>query len=137
MPEVDRYCAAGRSGSLIGHRFYRYGILGPMPAAAYGVLAVFTAMSIAAGVVSSWTTGPRRRWAPVLPTLAAFGTLYVVGHGLGMSLGPQVRLFGFEVSLLFDTAVAVSAAFVAAGLQAVAARLLQAQKRSASGDRLA
>jgi hypothetical protein len=108
-----------------------------MPAAAYGLLAVFTGVSLVAGMLSARVVGPRRPWAPVVPVLAAFASLYLVGHRLAVSVGPQVRLFGFDVSLPFDAAIAVVASFAAATLQAVAARLLQPQKRGTGGNRLA
>lgn len=88
-----------------------------MPAAAYGVLAVFTAASIAAGLVAWWLVGPRTPWAIILPIAATFAALYVSGHRLGLRLGPVVDLFGFDVALVFDLSLAMVVALAAALLQ--------------------
>jgi hypothetical protein len=108
-----------------------------MPLAAYGLLAVFTAMALAAGMLSARVVGPRRPWTPIVPVVAAFASLYLVGHRLAVSVGPQVRLFGFDVSLPFDAATALVASFAAATLQALAARLFEPQERGTGGNRLA
>jgi len=108
-----------------------------MPAAAYPLLALFAAVSLLAGIVGAWVAGPRRPWAAILPALAAFGALYLVGHRLALSIGPQVRLLGFELSLVFDAAVAVGASLATAAVQAVGLRLLQADQRGTGRDRLA
>jgi hypothetical protein len=71
------------------------------------------------------------------PTLAAFGALYVVGHQSGLRAGPEVEIFGWQVSLAFDVAVAVATALVVAVLQRVGLRLFEAQQRGARGDGLA
>jgi hypothetical protein len=91
-----------------------------MPAAAYGVLAVFTAASIAAGLLAWWLVGPRSPWAILLPIAATFGALYLSGHRLGLRIGPVVDLFGFDVALAFDLSLAVVVAFAAAFLQRLA-----------------
>jgi hypothetical protein len=88
-----------------------------MPAAAYGVLAVFTAASIAAGLLAWWLVGPRTPWAVILPIAATFGALYLSGHRLGLRVGPVMELFGFDVALAFDLSLAVVVAFAAALLQ--------------------
>jgi hypothetical protein len=91
-----------------------------MPAAAYGVLAVFTAASIVAGLVAWWLIGPRTAWAAILPIAATFGALYVSGHRLGLRVGPVMQLFGFDVALLFDLSLAVVVALAVALLQRLA-----------------
>ena len=88
-----------------------------MPAAAVALLVFFIGVSVAVGAAVAYAVGPRRPLVVVLPILAAFGALYVVGHRLGLSVGPQVTLFGFEVSLVWDLVVAVLAAAVTAVIQ--------------------
>ena len=66
--------------------------------------------------------GPTRRAAYVLPVLAGFGAFYLIGHKLGLSVGPEIGLFGFQVALLGDVAIGFAAALVVALLQAAVAR---------------
>jgi hypothetical protein len=87
-----------------------------VPAAAFGVLAVFTTAAIAAGLLAWWLLGTRMPLGPLLPILAAFGALYVSGHRLHLELGPTTELFGFQVALLFDLALALVVAFGVAAL---------------------
>lgn len=108
-----------------------------MPASAYSLLATFVVISVAAGALATWAIGPRHPWAAVLPALAAFGSLYLVGHRLVLAIGPEVNLFGWQVSLPFDVAVALAAAVIAAALQRLGLRLLQPQERNAGRDGLA
>ena len=54
--------------------------------------------------------------------LAAFGAFYLIGHKLGLSVGPEVGLFGFQVALLGDLAIGFAAALVVALLQAAVVR---------------
>lgn len=108
-----------------------------MPAAAYALVTLFAVISALAGLLAGRTVGPPRPWTPILPALAAFGALYLVGHRLVLRVGPTIEIFGWPVSLAFDVAVAIGSAFVAAFLQLGAARLLQAQQRGAGRDRLA
>jgi len=88
-----------------------------MPAAAFGILLFFIAAAIVIGAAATWLIGPRRPLAVVVPVLAAFGALYVVGHRSGLAVGPTVDLFGFQVNLLFDLAVASLFAGIAAKAQ--------------------
>lgn len=108
-----------------------------MPASAYALLAVFTAISIAVGWAAAWLTGPRRPWSAVLPSLAAFGALYLVGHRWVLRIGPEVGLFGWQVNLLFEVAAALAAALAAAAMQRLGLRLLQSEQRRAGRDSLA
>jgi len=87
-----------------------------MPAAAFGVLAVFTAAAIAAGLIAWWLLGSRLPLGPLLPIVAAFLALYVAGHRLQIELGPSTQLFGFQVSLLFDLVLALAVAFAVAAI---------------------
>ena len=52
----------------------------------------------------------------------AFGAFYLIGHKLGLSVGPEIGLFGFQVALLGDVAIGFAAALVVALLQAAVAR---------------
>ncbi len=108
-----------------------------MPASAYGLVTLFTIISVGSGWLAARTVGPRRPWAALLPALAAFGALYLVGHRSGIRIGPEVEIFGWQVSLAFDVAVAVATALAAATLQRFGLRLFQAQQRGARGDGLA
>ena len=108
-----------------------------MPPAAYAIVGLFAVLSAMCGAIAAAALGPRLAWAGVVPALAAFGALYLVGHRLALSIGPEVGLFGFRISLLFDATVALGVAFVAAGAQAGVLRLFQAKERSARRDGLA
>lgn len=88
-----------------------------MPAAAFQLFLFFTVAAVIIGIVVTWVIGPRRPLAFVIPVLASFGALYLVGHRGGLAVGPTVELFGFQVNLLFDLAVAVLGAAIAAKAQ--------------------
>ena len=79
-----------------------------MPPAAYALVTLFVACSVVAGIVAvrlaARVGGPTRRAAYVLPVLAGFGTFYLIGHKHGLSVGPEISLFGFQVALLGDMA---------------------------------
>lgn len=85
-----------------------------MPPAAYALIALFAAVSLISGMVAARIVGPRRPWAVVLPALAAFGVLYLVGHRFVIGFGPEVPLFGFQVAIVSDVAFALAAAFAVA-----------------------
>lgn len=85
-----------------------------MPAEAYALVATFAALSVLVGAGAAWLVGPRRLAAIILPTLAAFGALYLVGHRLGWAFGPEIELYGFSVAIVSDLAFAVAAAALAA-----------------------
>jgi hypothetical protein len=101
-----------------------------MTSAAYALIGLFAVISTASGLLASRLIGPWRWWAPLLPILASFGSLYLVGHRLGWSAGPEVPMFGFRVSLPFDVAVALGVALATAAAQAGAFRLVQPQQGS-------
>jgi hypothetical protein len=104
-----------------------------MPPQAYALVTLFTICSVIVGVLAVWlvrrTGGPRRRVAYVPPIIAAFGAFYLIGHRLGISVGPEIGLFGFQVALLGDLAIGFLAAFGVASLQAAFTRTRQ--RRSA------
>ena len=108
-----------------------------MPASAYALLGVFTALSALAGWLAAWTVGPRRWWAGIGPAVAAFAALYLVGHRIVLRIGPQVDLFGWEVSLPFDVGVALASALAGALVQRLGLQLLEPEERSARRDGLA
>jgi hypothetical protein len=97
-----------------------------MPPQAYALVTLFTICSIIVGVLAVWLVGriggPRRRLAYVLPIIAAFGAFYLIGHRLGISVGPEIELFGFQVALLGDLSIGFLAALATALLQAVFTR---------------
>src|SRR3954451_21780010 len=98
-----------------------------MPPQAYGLVTLFVLSSIVLGwaavrLVARSLGARHRRGAYVLPILAAFGAFYLIGHRLGVSVGPEVSLFGFQVALLGDLALGFAAALLVAGVQALALR---------------
>jgi hypothetical protein len=95
-----------------------------MPIKAYYLLSLFILVSVVAGLVAWRVVAPGARWGWVLPVLLAVLSLYGVGHLIGLSVGPTVTLWGFEVSIAFDIALAFVAAFVGAGLQRAALAVL-------------
>jgi disulfide bond formation protein DsbB len=100
-----------------------------MPASAFALLGVFILLSIGVGIGVAWIVGPRLRAAIILPVLAAFGGLYVVGHRTGLELGPTIILFGYQVAIVQDVIVAV----MAAGLAALVQRAVLARRASRPG----
>jgi hypothetical protein len=105
-----------------------------VPPQAYALVSFFALVSLAAGIAAAWLIGPRRRLAVVIPTGVAFLALYTIGHRLGLVAGPQVDLFGFQVSIVLDVGVAIAAALLAAAAQrwVIATR---ARRRGAAGAR--
>ena len=100
-----------------------------MPASAFALLGVFILLSIGVGIGAAWIVGPRLRAAIILPVLAAFLALYVVGHKSGLELGPSVIIFGYQVAIVQDITVAV----VAAGAAALIQRAVWARRTSRPG----
>ena len=85
-----------------------------MPPSAYALIVLFAAVSLTSGIVAARIVGPRRPWAVVLPSLAAFGALYLVGHRFVIGFGPNIPLFGFQIAIVSDIAFALAAAFAVA-----------------------
>ncbi|HJP70748.1 MAG TPA: hypothetical protein VJ975_03440 [Candidatus Limnocylindria bacterium] len=108
-----------------------------MPPGAYAIVGLFAVVSLISGAIAASALRPRRAWGFAIPALATFGSLYMVGHRLAISIGPEVSLFGFRISLLFDAAVALAVAFAVAFAQAGVMRLFQPKERSAGRDSLA
>ena len=108
-----------------------------MPPGAYAIVGLFAVVSLISGAIAAATVGPRRTWAVIVPAVAAFGSLYLIGHRFAVGIGPEVSLFGFRISLPFDAAVALAVAFGAAVAQIGAVRLLQPKERRARRDGLA
>jgi hypothetical protein len=92
-----------------------------MPPQAYALVTLFTLTSIVIGIVVvrlvARIGGPRGAAAYVLPVLGAFGAFYLIGHRLGISVGPEIALFGFQVALLGDVAIGLVAAVAVALVQ--------------------
>jgi hypothetical protein len=105
-----------------------------MPPQAYALVATFLACSVVLGwiavrLVARLAGGPRGpRWY-VLPVIAGFLAFYLIGHRLGIHIGPDVGLYGFQVTLLGDLAIGFAAALLAAFAQALAVR---SRRRSAA-----
>ena len=97
-----------------------------MPPQAYALVTLFMLCSVALGAVAvrvaARAGGPRGRAAHVLPIAAGFGAFYLIGHRLGLSVGPEISLFGFQVALLGDLVIGFAAALAVALVQAAAFR---------------
>src|SRR3954451_123927 len=98
-----------------------------MPPQAYALVTLFVLSSIVLGwaavrLVARSLGAPHHRAAYALPIVAAFGAFYLIGHRLGLSVGPEVSLFGFQVALFGDIAIGFAAALDAAVLQALVVR---------------
>jgi hypothetical protein len=97
-----------------------------MPPEAYALVTLFLVCSALSGIgavrLARRVGGPGRAPAYILPTLAAFGAFFVVGHRLGLSIGPEIELFGFQVALVGDIAIGFAAALIVALLQAMFVR---------------
>ena len=109
-----------------------------MPPAAYALVATFLACSVLVGILAvrraaSLAGGPRGRLAYVLPIVAGFGAFYLIGHKLGLSVGPEVTLYGFQVALVGDVLIGFAAALVAAFAQALVVRA--SRRRGRGPDR--
>ncbi len=107
-----------------------------MPPQAYALVTLFALSSILLGwvavrLVARVVDGSRSRWTLVLPIAAAFLAFYVIGHKLGLSVGPEVSLFGFQVALFGDLALGFAAALAIAVGQAVVLRALAARRQPA------
>lgn len=88
-----------------------------MPLNAYGVLATFVGASIAIGALVARLIGPRRPAAAILPVSASIVALGAVGHSLKLGFGPTVNLFGYDVRLPFDLALAAVVSITVALVQ--------------------
>jgi hypothetical protein len=97
-----------------------------MPPQAYALVTLFVLCSVALGAaavrIAARAGGPRGRVAHVIPIAAGFGAFYLIGHRLGLSVGPEISLFGFQVALVGDLAIGFAAALAAALIQAAAYR---------------
>jgi hypothetical protein len=93
-----------------------------MPPQAYALVTLFSLCSVALGWLATRLAtragGSARRRAYVLPMIAAFLAFYLIGHRLGLAVGPEIGLFGFRVALLGDLAIGFAAALLVALAQA-------------------
>ncbi len=89
-----------------------------MPPQAYALVTLFAACSVALGWLATRLAtragGPTARIGYVAPVVAAFLAFYLIGHKLGLAVGPEIPLFGFQVALFGDLAIGFSAAMMAA-----------------------
>jgi hypothetical protein len=90
----------------------------------------FTVVDVALGVLAAqlvgrFAGGPRGLLAGVVPFLAAFGAMGLLGHALGAHIGPTVPLYGFEVALFGDLGIGFTAALLGALAQAAVVRALR------------
>ena len=108
-----------------------------MPPQAFALVALFAACSVLLGIgaqrlVARGTGGPRGWRATILPVIAAFGAFYLIGHRLGLAVGPEVSLFGFQVALFGDLAIGFLAALVTAFVQAAVVRARRGRSDAAT-----
>ena len=93
-----------------------------MPLSAWALVTTFSICSIVLGVIAvrivARIGGPRSLAAYVFPIVAAFGAFYLIGHRLGIAIGPHIGLYGFQVALPGDLVIGFAAALAAALLQA-------------------
>ena len=106
-----------------------------MPPQAYALVTLVLVCSVLVGILAvrlvARAGGPRGLAAYVLPVIAGFGAFYLVGHELGIVVGPEIELFGFQVALLGDVLIGFTAALVTAGAQALIARAVSRSRRPA------
>ncbi len=97
-----------------------------MPPQAYALVSLFLLCSVLVGILavrlSASVGGPRGWRAHGLPVAAGFLAFYLVGHRFGISIGPEITLFGFQVALLGDVLIGFTAALLVAVAQAVVVR---------------
>jgi uncharacterized membrane protein YeaQ/YmgE (transglycosylase-associated protein family) len=98
-----------------------------MPPQAYALVTLFALSSVLLGWlaarIATRVGGPRSLAAYVLPIVAAFLAFYVIGHRLGLAVGPELTLFGFRVALIGDLAIGFAAALLVAVAQAGVLRI--------------
>jgi len=104
-----------------------------MPPQAYALVTLFIGCSVLLGILAvrlmARIGGPRKLVAYPFPIMAGFLAFYLVGHKLGLSVGPEMTLFGFQVALLGDLAIGFAAALAVAAVQLV---LVRARTRRAA-----
>ena len=107
-----------------------------MPLSAYGLVTLFVLCSVALGWVAVRIVarfgGPTSRMAYVLPIAAGFLAFYLIGHKLGIALGPEIPLLGFEVALFGDLAIGFAAALATAVAQWLVVRARTARGPNAA-----
>ncbi len=97
-----------------------------MPPQAYALVSLFLVCSVMVGIVAVRLAvllgGPVGWRAHLLPVAAGFLAFYLIGHRFGISIGPEISLFGFQVALLGDVLIGFTAALLVAVAQAVVVR---------------
>ena len=107
-----------------------------MPLWAYALVTLFALCSVGVGWLAVRLVirvgGPSRRIAYLLPVAAGFLAFYLIGHRLGIVVGPEIPLFGFQVALLGDLVIGFAAALAMALLQALLVRAWTARRPEAA-----
>ncbi len=75
--------------------------------------------------------GPRHLLAHLFPIVTSLGGSGVLGHQLGVHVGPKMTLYGFEISPVGDVGIAIVFALLGAVVQAAAWRMLRRGSRAA------
>lgn len=98
-----------------------------------GLFFTLVGIVVVLGVVAAWLAarlagGPRRVPAVVVPVLVGFGALGLLGHSMGVRIGPTVPLWGFDVALLGDVVIGFGFALAAALAQAGVVRAVRRRR---------
>lgn len=105
-----------------------------MPPQAYALVTLFLTCSVLVGILAvrlvARAGGPRGFAAYILPIAGGFGAFYMIGHRLGVVLGPEISLFGFRVAVIGDIAMGFAVAAVVALLQAGLVRAIPGRSAS-------
>jgi hypothetical protein len=96
----------------------------------------FTLIDIVLGILATRLVarvagGPRQLLAHVIPVLAGFAALGILGHSMGAHIGPLVPLYGFEVALFGDMAIGFVFALLGALAQAAVVRAVRRRSSAA------
>ncbi len=107
-----------------------------MPLSAFGLVTLFVVCSgllgwLAVRIVARFG-GPSSRTAYVLPSAAGFLAFYLIGHKLGIAVGPEIPLLGFQVALFGDLLIGFAAALAAAVAQWLVVRARAARRPNAA-----
>jgi hypothetical protein len=108
----------------------------PRMTPALQLFATLSAMNLVVAVLATQLVarvlaGPRHLLAHIVPILASLGGSGMLGHQLGVHLGPKMTLYGFEISPVGDVAVAVVFALLGALAQAAVWRTVRRRSPAA------
>jgi len=103
-----------------------------MPLSAYALVTLFALCSVGVGWLAvrlvARVGGPTRRMAYLLPVAAGFLAFYLIGHRLGIAIGPEIPLLGFQVALIGDLTIGFAAALAISLPQAIVVRAWTARR---------